>query len=284
MAVVEQIIPATPQVIGGGRILPSPSQFFLTGEDRLRVYSSSSLAGVAVKVQWRSADPTGVIVPSSQTHTPNSDRTIKTEDYELGSGSLLNVTVFASAGAPRVGHTYVGVQLVRGRGAAAIVLGTLLGGCVTATQALGFPGSPILTSLDAGYLLRSISGTLPAAGAEFIETVPTGARWEVITVVTSLQASGVAATRGAKLVFAGGVNPIGLCPQILGVTAGQFVPLAWMVGMENDAGVGGLMGWQGIPAGMFLSGGDHFNSSTLNIQAGDQYNQPTYSVKEWLEV
>src|SRR4051794_22422027 len=199
MAQREQVFVGQPPIFGGSRLLPSPSQFFLTGEDRLRVVSANSLTGVSLKVQWRAATLAGDVVPSSQDHTPNSDRTVKRQDYELGSGSLLNVTVFASAGAPLSGQTFVIVQLVRGDGAAAIVLGTLLAGYVTAVQALGFPGSPIMPSVAGEPCVRAITGTTPAPSATSFETVPTGARWEVMQYQFLLSTGVAVANRTPQL-------------------------------------------------------------------------------------
>jgi hypothetical protein len=199
MAQREQVFVGQPSIFGGARLLPSPSQFFLTGEDKLRVVSANSLVGVSLKVQWRTATLAGDVVPSSQDHTPNSDRTVNRQDYELGSGSLLNVTVFASAGAPLSGQTFVIVQLVRGDGPAAIVLGTLLAGYVTAVQALGFPGSPIASSTDGHGAIRTIIGTSPAAGVECAEVVPTGARWELVSFVATIVTSATVITRVPEL-------------------------------------------------------------------------------------
>jgi len=158
----EQAFPSSAPIVGGGRLLPTPAQFYVTGEDRLRIVSANAMAGVSLQLHWRHAEPSGRTVPNAQTHTPASDRSIAVTDYPLGVGSLLNVTVFAGAGAPKVGQTYVMVQLVRGTGAAAIVLGTLLAGYVTSTQALGWPGSPIAGSLEGGGAYRSIAGATPA--------------------------------------------------------------------------------------------------------------------------
>src|SRR5439155_18890058 len=119
----------------------------------------------------------------------------KTQNYKLGKGAILNLTVFASAGAPLMGQTYVIVQLIKGLTGATIVLGTLLGGYLTATQALGWPGSPIISSTDGEGCTRLIVGTTPAAEANILETVPTGARWELLSLEASyVQGAGGVAT------------------------------------------------------------------------------------------
>lgn len=280
----ELVFPGASPVIGGGRLLPSPSQFYLTGEDRLRVVCCNSKAGVILKVQWRTALFSGEIVPNSETHTPTSDRTVYTEDLELGTGSLLNITVFAAAGSPLIGQTYVMVQLVRGVGAAAIVLGTLLAGYVTTTQALGFPGSPILSSVEGGAAYRRITGTTPAAGAEISEVVPNGARWQLLTVNALLTTSAAAGTRTPNLVITdGGVDYFG-SGQPVGVGASAGSPYWWEQGMALAVQVGLI----GSVAGLLIEGhmlaGHRFITRTSNLQAGDQWSAPSYLVREWLEV
>src|SRR5213592_1900599 len=174
---VERVFVAQPLASAGGRIIASPFQFYVTGEDHLRVISVNSLAGVRLKLQGRFIDTSGKLDAFSYDHIPTSDRTATTTMHQLGVGAVLNLTVFASTGAPVSGQTFVIVQLTRGLGAAAIVLGTLLQGYVTSAQHLGWPGSPIVTSTAGEPLIRKIVGTTPGAGNNINETVPTGARW-----------------------------------------------------------------------------------------------------------
>ena len=167
---------ALPAASAGGRVIASPFQFVTTGEDALRLVSVNARPGVRLKIQARRYNTAGGIDANAWDHIPNDDRTPRSDDYPIGVGALLNLTVFASSGTPLVGQTFVIVQLVRGVGAAAIVLGTMLQGYVTSTQGLGWPGSPITSSTDAEPCVRAIQGTQPAPGVEISETVPTGAR------------------------------------------------------------------------------------------------------------
>src|SRR5262249_46183156 len=110
-----------------------------------------------------------------------SNRTAKTEDFVLGGGLVTNLSVFATAGSPLIGQCFVIVQLVRSLGVTAYVMGTMLQGYVTTTQNLGWPGSAIVSSTDGEPAIRDIVGTDPVAGAGWSETVPAGARWELVT-------------------------------------------------------------------------------------------------------
>jgi len=284
MAQREQVFPGVSPIFGGARVLPSPSQFFLTGEDRLRVVSANSAAGVNLKVQWRTAIPSGEIIANSVDHTPNTDRTTKRQDYELGSGSLLNVTIFAGSGTPLAGQTYVMVQIVRGSGAAAIVLGTILAGYVTAVQALGFPGSPIVSSVEGEPFLRTIIGTTPGAGSAIQEVVPAGARWEVLSWLFQLTTSVAVADRKPFVQYTASGLPFGIYLNFSTIPASSIGIFTFGPTLESTSDpINGL--YQGPwPARLLISGGQTIATSARNIQAADQFTNPNYVVREWLEV
>jgi hypothetical protein len=283
----ERVFPAVNQVVGGGRILASPSSFYVTGEDRLRIVSYNVATGVVVGVHWRSSNAVGDTVPSRQFHIANSDRSAATDDYELGNGNLLNVTVFVTSGTPIMGQTFVKVQLVRGAGAAAIVLGTILQGYVTAAQAMGWPGSPIVNSVESGGFLREIQGTRPAAGAEIIETCPTGARWEILGMNITMTCSATAATRFTRI----GFSNSGFVPAIvLGMymsaneTDNQiYAPNLPRVNANDQLSTGQFLAQFPLPGKPLLRSADFFRTFTDRIQAGDQWSAPSYLVREWLE-
>lgn len=280
----ELVFPGQPPIIGGGRILPSPAQFFLTGEERIRIVSANAKTGVAVKLQARIANPKGETVPQSWDHTPNTDRSVTREDFEVGIGSLLNVTVFASAGSPQIGQTYVMVQLVRGFGAAAIVLGTILAGNITSVQALGFPGSPIVSSIDGGGYIRTIVGTQPGFGAEVSEVCPTGARWDLLMVQLALTTAAPAGARRPILEWISGGQQVGASANVSDTPPASGGTYNWAQGMPLATQVYAGVNVAGLPHPLPLLAGDFFLTLTANMNAGDRYAAPVFEVREWLEV
>lgn len=280
----EQAFPSQAPITGGGRLLPSPAQFYVTGEDRLRIVSANALTGVSLNVHWRHAPLSGGTVPNAERHVPASDRSVQVQDFSLGVGSLLNVTVFAGAGAPTIGQTYVMIQLVRGTGTAALVLGTLLAGYVTSTQALGWPGSPIAGSLEGGGAYRSIVGATPAAGVDLAETVPTGARWELQHVFATLATSIAAGNRvpylrkqigGSNAVFTFNPNP---------VAPNTFAGFGWAPNLPVGFDATNAAWITPLAQPLVLLAGDALNTFTFGLQAGDQWGNVRYTVREWLEV
>lgn len=284
MAAVEHAFVATPFAGAGGKVIASPFQFLTDADTYLRVVSANSAPGVVLAIQGRRLDDKGTIQPLNEIHTTNTDRSVKTQDYKLGVGALLNVAVFVKAGTPLIGSTYVLVQLTRNTGAPAIVLGALLAGVVTTSQSLGFPGSPIVDSLSVQPAVRNIVGTLPAPGGQIIETVPTGARWELVGLHHTFTASAAVASRFVYSQFDDAVHiRLNTFPGV-SIAASQAFSLSWARNLyPNWDGTNQLATIQ-LPLGLTMLAGDRLLIGAINIQAGDQFSAPIYQVLERLEV
>lgn len=267
-----------------GRVTPASFPFYTTGEDNLRVTSYNAAAGVSLKINARTLDQRGIPTPDSWDHTPNTDRSAKSTDISLSGATPLNLTVFASAGAPLIGQTFVIVQLIRGIGAAAVIMGTMLQGYVTAKQAIGWPGSPIETSIEGGGVLRTIQATTPAAGANFAEAVPTGARWDLLCIAGYFSASAVAATRAPIIQLHRVTNGYVCSPTSATVIAGDTILESWAQGMPIATKLNSTYDCAGLPSPCLLLEGQSIVSFVGSIQAGDQWSQVEYVVREWLEV
>jgi hypothetical protein len=192
--------------------------------------------------------------------------------------------VFASAGAPLMGQTFVKVQLIRGIGAAAIVLGTILQGYVTASQAVGFPGSSIQDSFSVEPPPRVIIGTTPGLAQEILETVPTGARWRLVALLVRLDTDATVITRNPRLEIRSATTTLALFPNPIGVTASIGVFPQWVQGLAYDQAHSTNVGVGGLPESAILLAGQTIRTNTENMQLGDQYSTLRYVVQEWLEI
>jgi hypothetical protein len=280
-----QIFPAlgAPFVGAGARIIASPFQFVGDADTYLRVVSSCSVAGVVLAVQGRRLDQAGNLMAITEVHTPASNRSIVVSEYQLGEGALLNLTVFATSGAPLVGQCYVMVQLLRSTGVTAIVLGTLLGGYVTRTQALGFPGSPVVSSTEGEPAIRQVSTSDPPAGAEQVIVVPTGARWEPQALFVPFVTSAVVANRVPVFQFFNGATVCEVWPLPF-ITAGTTALISLAAGVPHDAIVLPGRFNAAMPQGIRLFSGAQIFTITVNMDPGDNYGPMNVSVREWLEV
>lgn len=278
----EVVRPELPAPVAGA-LAASPYSFEFTGEDNLRLTVHNSQSGVTVGVHYRLKEPRGRVIANAIRLTPTSDRIATSAEFSIGTGYLLNVSAFAVAGTPRRGQTFVRLQVIRGRGAAAVVLGTIVQGYVTSQQDRAWPGSPVEGSLDGDGYFRSVAGTTPAAGAEISETVPTGARWELVTLYTELACSALAATRVPNLILDTPAILLFAHPALGGTTASDTNGYAWNQGTPLSAAPDPNNFMSGLPRPCILLAGYRFRTATSNRQAGDQFSSPAYTVREWLE-
>jgi len=269
----------------GARAGSAGSAIYITDVDtQLRITTANSVAGVVIGITGLRTDEKGLPQPIDETHTPNTDRSSKTQDYRLGKGTLLRLTVFVTAGVPLSGQTYVLAQLIRGVTGPRKVISTILGGYVTAVQALGFPGSPIVSSTEGEPVVRSILGTTPGVGTNFVETVPTGARWELMSIYNEFTTSGVGGQRTCDLVIDDGTQFLGWYLSNAGVLAGQSWRITWAQNLPNIIYAGAQRVISAFGNRPIMRAGARFRSVTDNLDAADSYTRPQYVVREWLEV
>jgi len=121
----------------------------------------------------------------------------------------------------------------------------------------------------------------PAAGADFLVTVPAGVTWYVIAVNATLVTSATAATR---------------VPQIQIKDSGGHL-LYMESGQSQIASLTGIWSWAPavptsqannvavvpLPAELYLQGGATIGTTTPNIQAGDQWSNISVYVLQLAE-
>lgn len=264
----------SPRAVGGAHLI--------TRDTNLRIDSFNAASGVTLTIVVRSIGFDGTPIVDIFNHAPNTDRSIKTDTYLLSDGWLLSCQVYASSGSPRRGQCFVRVQLIQGLTGATLSLATLVQGYVQDTTALAYPGSAIEPSTAGRGVIRSITGTNPAAGAEISETVPTNARWRLLAIRAIFNADPTVATRaftmqlddGSSIYFQSGAN--------VTATASQSPVVQWAAG-GGGAASSGTVPVSHIAQRHYLMGGHRIRTTTNNLQAGDDWGAPQYLVEEWIE-
>lgn len=258
--------------------------WYLNADDNLRIIVYNALAGVKVTVSGRRLDRVGNLVDVFAWEiTPTSDRVASTIIRRLGEGWLLSLHAYASTGAPLIGQTFVTIGIVRGYSGQVDELGTLAAGYVTSKQRIAWPGGPIANSVDGAGAIRKITGANPAAGAEISETVPTGARWQLLQFKLLLTTSGVAGNRQPTLTIDDGTNFYFTSGMHTVTAASVARTMYWMYGMGVFAAATANGFIQGLGNGPMLPAGHRITTSTAAIDVGDQYSAIHYVVREWLE-
>lgn len=262
---------------------PPASAIYTNGDESLRLSVLNALAGVRVRVAGRFMHMDGRIEPFVDSLLPASDRSVSTKTIPLARGWLLNAQASISAAAPQTGQTFAVFTLVRGRTGNFEELATLAAGPITAVHRLAWPGSPILSSIEGAGALRTISGTTPGVGAEVSETVPTGARWQLLQFAVTITTSATVANRVPFLVVDDGTNVLQQFGQGLATAASSTRRNYWTTGISMNATGFAGSAIQGFATTLMLLPGHRILTGTTALDAGDQYSLVRYTVREWIE-
>jgi hypothetical protein len=259
-----------------------PGPLYVFPGEQLVVDSWSSVAAAPLYVKARVLTPQGRIQTSMWTHTPSGDRSLVTTYHDLAEGWLLHVSVYAGSTSYRRGACYVRVQFQRGQGAVGVDHGILIADYACFAGGLVWPGGQIRSSVEGPGLLRSITGTDPPAGSEISETVPTGARWRLLSMYFTLITNAMVANRYVNLLFDDGTaifartscgysQAAGLSEVYSALPHSQRGDLGYVIGTPL-----------GVPSHQ-LSAGWRIRTLTASIQAGDNFTAPQLEVEEWIE-
>jgi hypothetical protein len=129
--------------------------------------------------------------------------------------------------------------------------------------------------------LRSVAGAAPAAGADISDTVPTGARWQLLSFATSLTTSGTVANRAPLWTFDDGANVVYRVSGNINQTASTTWNYDGMQGFGTPLIAQVLALAVALPANNRLGSGYRIKTVTGAIQAADQWAATQYSVLEW---
>jgi len=258
---------------------------YLSGEEALRLTAWNSATGVTVRMTGRFLPVnSGRVTRFAYDLVPATDRSASSRVCPLGEGWLLDVSVIASAGTPTVGQCFVAVAVTMGQVSGALDLSLLLTGYVTAASRAAWPNNRLFTPVEGAAAVRTITGTVPAAGADIVETVPARTRWQLLSIAASLTTSAVAATRAPSLTIDDG----GTIHFQVGPSATQAASLTALYsagsGINNNWELGpNIHNWP-LYAPALLPAGHRIRTVTSAIQAADQWTAPRFTILEWIEV
>ena len=232
-------------------------------------------------VRYRYLTPDSEIKEGSQTFAVTTSLT--TISIPFLEGWLLSISFQANQAA--VG-TWMFVQVGVSRGqfqpGATLMSGLIWEGYVSLNSTEGWPGTPGKSILDGPGVLRSITGTTPGAGAEISEQVPTNRRWSLLAFQTTLTTSGAVANRIPRFQIDDNVLTFFTVANTVLITAANLARLTLGPGLPNSSD-GQLVLTLPAPQPTLLRPFCHIKTTTLNLQAADQYSAPQYLVAEWAD-
>lgn len=260
----------------------APGAFYMRGEDNFRLTTFGSLAGVVLEIRSRILLPDGTIMVSADRHVPSSTRVAVATWLPTPEGWVLGAELLATVGAPRVGQVFAVLDVVRGDATVPLPVHTLLQGYVTDTSRLAYPGSPLRTSIEGPGVIRSIAGTDPPAGVEVFETVPTNARWRLLSFDVALVTSAAVANREVTLTIDDGAAIVAEVCSAVAQAATLTRRYSFTRNVQRGTPASGTVVNAPAPD-IVLMGGFHVRTATTLIDGGDNFGVPQLLVEEWIE-
>jgi hypothetical protein len=161
----------------------------------------------------------------------------------------------------------------------------LFQGYLGASEHLGWPYGVNERKVSGHGGIKVYTVSNPSAGADWTYTIPSNARFKVISVKAVLTTSSSVADRRASLVFDDGTNIswYSLSNQLQAASATNVYQVSpGMVNSTLTTAAGTV--YQSLSmAPVQLSEDFRIRSSTINIQAADQWSAIVVTVEEWIE-
>jgi hypothetical protein len=274
-------IQTSPNLVGFDPKLVVPSQpIYLQRNDSFVLAFLSNGSNVTVRVDYRFLTPEGEIKEGEFITPPFS--ALSEFAIPLYEAWLLSFAARVTSGSAAGQWCFLQAFLLRGTftGTSNPVSGQIWQGFVPNFTANGWPGTPAKEITDGAGMIRSITGTAPAAGAEVTEVVPAQRRWTLLSFRTNLTTSITVANRFPGFNVDDGVNSLFSARTNVAQAASAVDNYELAPGSQfyNDLSGNFLIPYPVLTA---LKAGFRIRTSTTALQGTDQYSAPQYSVIEW---
>jgi hypothetical protein len=231
-------------------------------------------------LQTRILRPDGTVLVSQDLVAGVINRVPFFLSRQLAEGILLSVALVPNTAVLSSQYGYGSIGLRRQNLGATSLYQVLCAGYFMQACPLSWPGNTVQRPTDGAGIIRSITGTVPAAGADISEVVPANTRWQLLSLFAQLTTAVAVASRQANLQLDDGVNifyetPNGPIQAASLVWEYNFAPCGFApavvltdVAMHYDNS-------------QILTSGFRIRTDTIAIQAADQWTAPQYLVREW---
>jgi hypothetical protein len=282
----ERFFPGVGPVLPGRGLVASSFQYYLTGDESLRVETLNTLGPSDVPVVdvgvrlWREDDR--AIIVERERHVGNF-LTLSRADYALPAGALLNLRLSTASALVVYGNLFVRAQLIRGAGPSADVIGTLTQGYLSPQNDRAWPGSPIESMHDSLGVV-TFANFVFVAGPSLSLPVPAGVRWRLMSGHFDFQAFAAGVNRELFVVIADAVgNRVWVGANGVICAPGNAAGVAFGAGVAPSAIVSLGQSHLPLPVDLDLSAGMTLQITVGNANINDLFLGSRVMVRQWMD-
>lgn len=270
-----------PRIEFTSRFVQPPGELYITQDDGFTIRFASSQVGTTLRLLARVLVVGEGVKYWQQTVTVTLLRGLEQREFVGLEGFLLGFIVDLPEPLAQGSWAFAAVELTRGIGTPIHDFQALAHGYVTAANPLIWPGGlyPDPTAFRGTPTLFNIGD--PAAGANVVDDVPSGARWRIQSATMRLVTSVTVANRRMVLEFQRSTGQV--LARAVGadtVPASQTAEFSFAPYGFDAASRDGFR-LVAIPSEFILDQTDVIATAVVNLQAGDQISMIRLSVEEW---
>jgi hypothetical protein len=262
--------------------VPPPSPLYVGNNDIMYFQVASAVVPETVTFNWRVLTPDGTIKPGSQQVRTTTAYASMVQVVPLSEGYLLSVGAVAFSAATR-GQTFVRVNIGRISATAFVGVQPLFADYVTNNAIIGWPFGRYISPVEGSGRLRSFQVSNPAAGVDWIATVPTFVRWRVQSFTAQLVTAVAAANRNVEIIVDDSASVVWRVSAPASIVASTTQTISGC-GVNAPTGVITTTSAIVIPPGLIMPAAWRLRTATTNIQAADQWGSIFLNVEEWIDL
>lgn len=273
----EPFTPRPPEVRHAAAGVSPPAPAYIAPGENLIVRSVSSVAAAEVVVTIRVLSTQGTIHVTRYSHTTGSSRTPISSYHPLTEGWLLSLTVTTPSTAIHRGSCHVTVNLQFGEAATGVPYATLVSDFLVGTNYLAWPGGRIVSMSQFPGELAVVQSADPAAGSEFIYTVPANTRLKVRGGYAQLVTDATVANREPTIQIDDGAL-VFLTTSASAAQTASLTRTYYPIPGGPSGNALSVYHWP-LPHTLILGPGSRVQSVTAALQAGDNWGRLTLFVE-----
>ncbi len=262
--------------------LQPPTALWVTPDDLLIAGVRNSVAGVNVAVNGRLWLPGGDFANVGFTAVPGSVRALQFFQSPLQYGYLVSAVAYATGTMPKRGQCLVSLQVARPPFSAFLIYWFMGQDYLTSLDAVYWPGGRNVPGVEGPGFVRAVTIGAPAAGTDWSQTVPTGARWRIKGVRARLTTSAALGSRFPRLQIDDGVTIFLELDTNVPQAPSTIFSHQWAPpGTTTEIQIADQN--RPLPLGWELSPGHVIHPVTTSLAAGDQWDAARLFVEEVIE-
>ena len=254
-------------------ILP-PASVYVGPDDSIVLKARNNSIATTVLFSYRLLRPDGVLQPMQESFAVAGNSSVQTKIIKPSEGYLVSASATSTVG--QRGILWFEAFLQRGIGSQDTTLGqVLIADYVTSLDSLGYPQSPLRSSITPPGVVGAAGPTLFAAGVDANIALGANTWWKLRSFYGKLTCSAAVATRAPSLVVssaAGGTAFIRM-PSFATVVASSVTEFTWAPG-ASALSVNNVQS-MGFPQDFVLSQFGFIFTRTTALQAGDVWSDVT---------